>query len=233
MGKRIRVQRRGRGSPTFTANTHKRVAPAKIPPFERPYLIGEVVDLVHDPGRGAPLALIRTVERDFYIVAAEGMYVGQKIEIGEGAKVNIGNILFLKDIPDGAIVYNVEKYYGQGGAFARASGAYAIVSQHLPDGKVMVELPSKKIVTVPGNARAIIGVAAGGKRTEKPLLKAGKAFYIAHSKGRYRPIVRGVAMNPVDHPFGGSTHKPKTTARSAPPGRKVGLIAARRTGRKK
>ena len=233
MGKRIRVQRRGRGGPAFTANTHKRVAPASIPPFDRPYLEGEVVDLVHDPGRGAPLAHIKTIERDFYVVAAEGMYVGQRIGIGSGAELKIGNILPLSEIPDGAIVYHIEKYYGQGGAFAKSSGSYATVTQHLPNGNVLVTLPSKKVIELPGNARAIIGVAAGGMRTEKPLLKAGKAYYISHSKGRYRPIVRGVAMNPVDHPFGGSTHKPKTTPRSAPPGRKVGLIAARRTGRKK
>merc|ERR1712085_15764 len=83
-------------------------------------------------------------------------------------------------------------------------------------------------------ARATVGIVAGGGRTEKPMLKAGRAFHIYKAKGNRWPVVRGVAMNPVEHPHGGGNHQhighPTTTARNAPPGQKVGLIAARRTG---
>uniref|UniRef100_A0A4W3ICC1 Large ribosomal subunit protein uL2 n=1 Tax=Callorhinchus milii TaxID=7868 RepID=A0A4W3ICC1_CALMI len=83
--------------------------------------------------------------------------------------------------------------------------------------------------------RAIIGVVAGGGRIDKPILKAGRAYHKYKAKRNCWPRVRGVAMNPVEHPFGGGNHqhigKPSTIRRDAPAGRKVGLIAARRTGR--
>jgi large subunit ribosomal protein L8e len=90
----------------------------------------------------------------------------------------------------------------------------------------------KKIVK--GNCRATIGIVAGGGRIDKPLLKAGRAHHKYRVKRNSWPKTRGVAMNPVDHPHGGGNHQhighASTVARSAPPGQKVGLIAARRTG---
>ena len=83
---------------------------------------------------------------------------------------------------------------------------------------------------------ATIGVAAGGGRTDKPFVKAGAKFYRERAKGKRWPVVRGVAMNAIAHPHGGSQHhagKSTTVKRSASPGRKVGHIAAKRTGRKK
>lgn len=81
----------------------------------------------------------------------------------------------------------------------------------------------------------MVGVVAGGGRIDKPLLKAGASYHKYRVKRNCWPRVRGVAMNPVEHPHGGGNHQhighPSTTARDAPPGRKVGLIAARRTGR--
>uniref|UniRef100_A0A8C7N2Z8 Large ribosomal subunit protein uL2 n=3 Tax=Salmoninae TaxID=504568 RepID=A0A8C7N2Z8_ONCKI len=83
--------------------------------------------------------------------------------------------------------------------------------------------------------RAVVGVVAGGGRIDKPILKAGRAYHKYKAKRNSWPRVRGVAMNPVEHPFGGGNHqhigKPSTIRRDAPAGRKVGLIAARRTGR--
>uniref|UniRef100_A0A8C7Z2P0 Large ribosomal subunit protein uL2 n=1 Tax=Oryzias sinensis TaxID=183150 RepID=A0A8C7Z2P0_9TELE len=83
--------------------------------------------------------------------------------------------------------------------------------------------------------RAVVGVVAGGGRIDKPILKAGRAYHKYKAKRNCWPRVRGVAMNPVEHPFGGGNHqhigKPSTIRRDAPAGRKVGLIAARRTGR--
>ncbi|KAG6397816.1 hypothetical protein SASPL_139264 [Salvia splendens] len=90
----------------------------------------------------------------------------------------------------------------------------------------MVKLPSGAKKIVPSGCRAMVGQIAGGGRTEKPMLKAGNASW---------PKVRGVAMNPVEHPHGGGNHQhighASTVRRDAPPGQKVGLIAARRTGR--
>uniref|UniRef100_A0A8C4QML5 Large ribosomal subunit protein uL2 n=1 Tax=Eptatretus burgeri TaxID=7764 RepID=A0A8C4QML5_EPTBU len=93
----------------------------------------------------------------------------------------------------------------------------------------------KGIKVISSANRAIVGVVAGGGRIDKPLLKAGRAYHKYKAKRNCWPRVRGVAMNPVEHPFGGGNHqhigKPSTIRRDAPPGRKVGLIAARRTGR--
>lgn len=235
MGKRILVQRRGRGSPTFRAATHKRVAPAKYPAVAEGR--GVVEELVHDPGRGAPLALIRLEDgTEFYNVAVEGLVVGQKVEIGESAKPEIGNILPLSKVPEGAVVCNVEKLPFDGGKFARASGCYATVIAHTAAGTI-VRFSSGKTATLDGRCRATIGVVAGAGRTEKPFLKAGEKYHLMRAKGHKYPTVRGVAMVAASHPHGGGRHKhpgkPTTVSRFAPPGRKVGLIAAKKAGRGK
>lgn len=98
-----------------------------------------------------------------------------------------------------------------------------------------IKLPSGAKKIVPSGCRAMIGQVAGGGRTEKPLLKAGNAYHKYRVKRNCWPKVRGVAMNPVEHPHGGGNHQhighASTVRRDAPPGQKVGLIAARRTGR--
>jgi large subunit ribosomal protein L2 len=238
MGKRILPQRMGRGSPTFRSPSHRRIGPAKYPPL-RPdvTLKGKVVDLLHDPGRWVPLAKIVLEDgTEFLMPAVEGMYVGQIIEIGPDAKISNGNILPIGNIPEGTQVSNIEKRPGDGGKFVRASGTYALIVGRA-GAKTQVQLPSGKIIEVPNNARATIGVIAGGGRTEKPLLKAGSAYHKWKVKAHKWPRVRGVAMNAVSHPHGGGSHqhvgKPSTVARETPPGRKVGHIAARRTGRRK
>ncbi|MEW5317975.1 MAG: hypothetical protein WDW38_009230 [Sanguina aurantia] len=125
---------------------------------------------------------------------------------------------------------------GDRGTLARASGDYAIVVAHNPDaGITRIKLPSGSKKVVSSNCRATIGQVGGGGRTEKPMLKAGRAFHKYRVKRNCWPKVRGVAMNPVEHPHGGGNHQhvghATTVCRSAPPGQKVGLIAARRTGR--
>ena len=238
MGKRIRVQRRGRGTPTFRALTHRRVAPARYPPREKfggATVKGVVEALIHDPGRGTPLALIKLENGlAFYNLACEGMYAGQEIWVGEDAPLEVGNILPVSKIPEGVIVYNVEKRPNDGGKFARASGAYAMVVAHTPAGTT-IRLTSGKTTVVDGKAYATIGVVAASGRTDKPFMKAGEKYYWVRSRGRKYPITRGVAMIAASHPFGGGRHKhpgkPTTVPKTAPPGRKVGLIAAKTTGR--
>ncbi|MGP3667108.1 MAG: 50S ribosomal protein L2 [Candidatus Bathyarchaeota archaeon] len=241
MGKKILVQRRGRGTFTFRAHTIYRVASVEYPPAllsiaTKQPIRGFVEKLLHDPGRGAPLAMIRCEDgRVFYNVACEGMYEGQEIYIG-GDRLEVGNILPVSQIPEGTIVCNVEKLPMDGGKFARASGSYAIIIAHTPYGTT-IKLTSGKTAIVNNNALATIGVVAGSGRTDKPFMKAGEKYYLMRSRGRKWPRVRGVAMVAASHPFGGGRHrhvgKPSTVSRHAPPGQKVGLIAARRTGRAK
>ncbi len=243
MGKRIRQQRAGRGTSTFRSPSHLRVAPARYPPLEslsnggRGYLTGYVAELVHDPGRWVPLARI-VVENgvEFYTPAVEGIRVGSSIQIGSNASIAPGNILPLASIPEGTKICNIELRPGDGGRFVRAAGGYAIVLGKSGD-RVIVQLPSGSVKELLAGCRATIGVVAGGGRLEKPLLKAGAAYHKYRVKATKWPRVRGVAMNAVSHKFGGGSHQseshPTTVSRRAPPGRKVGHIAARRTGRRK
>lgn len=236
MGKRIIVRRRGRGG-IFEAPTHRRVAEASYPNIsvEGGRLTAYVEEFIHDPGRGAPLALMRLEDGSrFYVAAPEGLSINQKVEVGEASTVSIGNIMPLEKIPEGTVICNVEYKPGDGGRLARSSGAYATVVAHTPRG-VEVKLPSMKSIYLSGGCRAMVGVIAGGGRVDKPFLKAGNRMKFMRSRGRRWPIVKGTSMIAASHPHGGGRHrhegKPTTTSRFAPPGRKVGLIAARHTGR--
>ena len=240
MGKRIRVQRRGRGAPTFRAATHKRIAPAKYPPLTREELegkrVGVVEELLHEPGRGTPLAAVRfeTGEK-VYVVAPEGLFVGQRIEMGEGAKIEIGNVLPIGKIPEGTMICNVELRPGDGGKLARSSGAYATIVGHTAEGTI-IKLPSGKTHYISDKCRAMIGVIAAAGRTEKPFLKAGAKYHLMRARGRKYPRTRGRAMIAAVHPYGSSkrsARKVTTVSRGAPPGQKVGLIAARSAGKKR
>ena len=245
MGKVIRGQRKGAGS-VFTAHTAKRIAPAKLRKLDyierEGYIKGVVKEIIHDPGRGAPLAKVvfrdpyKYKLRHEYFVAPEGMHTGQHIFCGKKAQIAVGNVLPLRSIPEGSIVCNVEQYMGDRGSFAKTSGSYAIIVSHSDeDQKTKLKLPSGAKKTVTSNARAMLGLVAGGGRIDKPILKAGNQYHKYKAKRHCWPRVKGVCMNPVDHPFGGGNQqhigKPSTVRRDIPAGRKVGLIAARRTGR--
>lgn len=244
MGRVIRGQRKGAGSIFKSHTQHRKGATAMraVDYVERHgYIKGVVREILHDSGRGAPLA--RITFRDPYrfklqkelMVAAEGMYTGMFIYAGKKASISIGNILPLSQLPEGTIVCNIEAREGDRGVFARCSGDYAVVVAHDEDkGKSKIRLPSGAKKTVPSACRAMVGVVAGGGRTDKPMLKAGRAFHKYRVKRNEWPRVRGVAMNPVEHPHGGGNHQhighASTSRRDAPAGKKCGLIAARRTG---
>jgi len=242
MGKRIRVQRRGRGGPTFRASTQKRVAPAQYllttttkEHFET--AIGGVIeDLVHDPGRGTPLALVRFQNGETcYTVVPEGAYLGQQIQMGGKAPVEVGNILPIGKIPEGTMICNIELRPGDGGKIAKSSGAYAMVVTHTAQGTI-IRLPSGEKKYVNDYCRATIGVVSGAGRTEKPFLKSGPKFHWMKAKGHKYPRTRGRAMVAAVHPYGSSkrsARKVTTTSHGAPPGQKIGLIAARGAGQKK
>lgn len=240
MGKRIRVQRRGRGSTTFKASTHKRIAPTQYPPLSKRELEGvfngQIRDIFHEPGRGAPLALVKLeTGESYYTVAPEGAHIGQQIQMGSKAPIDIGNVLPLSHVPDGTMICNIERTPGDGGKISRSSGSYALVVGHTPQG-VMIKLPSGRTRYLNTLCRATIGLISGAGRVDKPFLKAGAKFHLMKAKGHAYPRTRGVAMVAAAHPYGSSkrgARKVTTVSRHAPPGRKVGLIAARKTGRKR
>jgi large subunit ribosomal protein L8e len=244
MGRVIRSQRKGAGS-VFRAHTKNRKGPAKIRSLDfaerNGYIKGVVKAIIHDPGRGAPLAHVQfnnpyKYRKDHQLfIATEGMYTGQFVFCGKKAQLTPGNVLPLSVMPPGTIISNVEEKLGDRGSLARASGDYAQVISHGEDGKTRVRLPSGAKKVVVSACRAQVGIVAGGGRLDKPVLKAGRSYHKYKAKRNRWPVVRGVAMNPVDHPHGGGNQQhighPSTVSRQAPPGQKAGLIAARRTGR--
>ena len=142
MGRVIRAQRKGAGS-VFKSHTHHRKGPARFRSLDfgerNGYLKGVVTEIIHDPGRGAPLARVsfrhpfRYKKQNELFVAAEGMYTGQFVYCGKKANLVVGNVLPVRSIPEGAVVCNVEHHVGDRGVFARCSGDYAIVISHNPD----------------------------------------------------------------------------------------------------
>ncbi|MEM2108986.1 MAG: 50S ribosomal protein L2 [Candidatus Odinarchaeota archaeon] len=241
MGKRILVQRKGRGGRQFRAlSNHSRgaVKYAYLQKTEPETVIkGVITDIIHDPGRGAPVAYAKLeTGGECLMLISEGMGVGDTFEIGTGAELRIGNIMPLKNIPEGTPVFNIEGIPFDGGKYVRSSGAYATVVS-ADENKAIVKMPSGVLKTFNSNCRATIGIVAGGGRIEKPFAKAGKKFYLMKAKGIHWPVVRGAAMSAVSHPHGGGSHQgpggPSSVKRNTPPGAKVGLIAPKRTGLKK
>ena len=238
MAQKTRTQRAGKGSPTYKSSVHAK-AQTTYPTLEagsKELLKGKVLQLFTDPQHSGVLAkVLFENQKDRIILAAEGVQAGQTIEAGEKASIEIGNILPLKQVSEGAPVFCIERVPGDGGAFAKSSRLYGLVMTK--DAKnVFVKLPSGKTVQLNPECRATIGCSAGSGRIEKPFIKAGAKFHQMRAKHHKYPTVRGVAMNPISHPFGGSQHhagKSKSTSRNAPPGRKVGAIASKRTGRRK
>ena len=240
MGKRIITQRRGRGTSTYKANSHRWKIAIKHRPYDdveqKGVVKGKILDLVHNRGFNAPLAKISFENGETkYMFAPIGVSVRDQVASGFNAEPKIGNTLPLKKIPEGTEVFNIESHPADGGSFVRTSGTSARVLG-VSKGKIKVIFPSKKTHLFDPLCRATIGEIAGSGRKDKPLLRAGKAFGKMKAHGKLYPRTSGVAMNAVDHPFGSGrgrhAGKPKTAPRYAAPGRNVGLIKARRTGKK-
>jgi len=194
---------------------------------------GEVLELVHDPARTAPLMIVRFKEQTVAVPATMGIMKGQFIEAGVKAPIKEGNYLPLKSIPEGTIISNIELTPGDGGKLVRTAGGKArIVSKD--KNKVMVKLASKASKEVHEDCRASIGIIAGGGHQLKPLIKAGNSYYKKKARGGKRwPLVSATAKQACEHPHGGKQHrkrKSKTVSRNAPPGAKVGSFGASRTG---
>ncbi len=227
MGKNLRQQRRGKGTAVYKSPSHRYLGEIKYEETTG----GTVVDIVDAPGRNAPVAVIDSNGKHIMNIAHEGMQLGQNI--GESAAAS-GNILELGKIPEGSKIYNIELHSGDGGRLCRSSGAFATLIAH-EKGKSVLLLSSREKKILSDNCRATIGSVASSGRTEKPFRTAGQHSMAMRALGKYYPHVKGVAKNAVDHPFGGSTRpgKQKSVSRDMPPGKKVGSISPKRTGKKK
>ena len=185
---------------------------------------GVVNTIEYDPNRTSYIALITYADGEKrYIIAANGLKEGQKVLSGEKAEPEIGNTLPLKDIPLGTIIHNIEMRPGQGGKIARSAGSYAQLAAR--EGKyATIKLPSGETRTILSACMASIGSVSNTDHNKASLGKAGRNRWI----GR-RPRVRGVAMNPVDHPMGGGEGR----ASGGHPRSRKGLIAKGYKTRKK
>src|SRR3989344_5100184 len=232
MGKRIISQARGHGSLSYRVRKKAFQYKIKYPMHEGQ---AQILDLVHSTGHSAPLAKVRINNEIFFIPAFNGAVVGQNIIINSD-KANPGDIMMLKNIPVGKKVYNLEINPGDGGKMIRSAGSSATVIKKYEFNKVGILMPNKKEIILPGDSRATLGIIAGSGRSLKPFMTAGRKRYKMKSRNKLWPRTSAVKMNAIDHPFGsgrGKRIKSKIAKRNAPPGRRVGHIRPRRTGREK
>lgn len=161
-------------------------------------VVATVSTIEYDPNRSARIALVEYADGEKrYIIAPQGIQVGQEIVSGKGVAPEVGNALYLGEMPLGTVVHNVELRPGQGAKMARSAGAYAqLVAK---DGKYAVlKLPSGETRLVLQACMATVGTVSNSEHSLERSGKAGRSRWL----GR-RPRVRGVVMNPVDHPMGG------------------------------
>jgi len=232
MGKRIIARARGKGGPRYRTPSHRYKGKVEYN-LSKDISLGLVVDIIHDPGHNAPLAVVEFPDGTRRLhIAPEGLKVGDVINYWSG--FDIGSVLSLDKIPEGTKIFGVETFPGSGPKICRSSGSFATVVGKIKN-KVRVRFSSGKVKELNEKCLATIGVPAGGGRKEKPWVKAGIKLQAMKARGRLYPRTKGVAMNPLDHPFGGKTKPgiPKSVSRHAPPGRKVGSISPRRMGKRK
>ena len=161
-----------------------------------------VIGIEYDPNRSANIALIQYEDGvKAYIIAPEGLTDGMKVVSGEGADVKVGNALFIKDIPVGTLIHNLEIHPGKGGQLVRSAGESAQLMAK-ENGYGQVRLPSGEVRLVALNCKATIGSVGNQQHENISIGKAGRKRHMG-----WRPTVRGVVMNPNDHPHGGGEGK--------------------------
>ncbi|QQG39225.1 MAG: 50S ribosomal protein L2 [Candidatus Woesearchaeota archaeon] len=244
MGKRIIQQRRGRGTTTYRAHSFRWKTAVKYRDYDEAEknsaIKGIVIDLIHCAGHSAPLAKIKLENgEETFIFAPEGIQTESVVEVGLNASIKPGNILPLKSLPEGTDIFNIEIKPGDGGKLVRSGGTSAKVINKTPE-SITLQLPSKKTKILQPDCRATIGIVSGAGRSEKPFVKAGNVHHLMRSRGKLYPRTSPGAMNAGNHPFGsgrgGPTYGGKASniaPRNAPPGRKVGLLRPKTTGRGK
>lgn len=191
---KITVRHRGGGAKrkfrTIDFNRRKMAIPAVVKTIE------------YDPNRSGHIALVNYADGEKrYILAPEGLTVGSKLINGEGAEVQTGHTMPLERIPLGTLIHNVELTPGKGGQLARAAGS-SVQLMSKDDGKAQLKLPSGEIRQVLLSCYATIGVVGNMQHGSIKIGKAGRRRHMG-----FRPAVRGVAMNPNDHPHGGGEGK--------------------------
>jgi large subunit ribosomal protein L2 len=236
MGKNLVQQARGTGSPRYKTPSFRFKTDGRLKSLKNELIDGKIVDLMSCQGHSAPIFKVKYNDGELKLmIAPEGIRVGDVITAGPGASLDAGNILSLADIPEGTFIFNIESQPGDGGKFCRASGNTARLLTKT-DKYATIMMPSKKQRQFNTKCRAMIGIIAGGGRHEKPILKAGVMHYKMKAKNKLYPKTGGSKMNAVDHPYGNkrSARKAKQVpvCRFAPPGRKVGKLAAKRTGKR-
>jgi len=161
-----------------------------------------VNSIEYDPNRTARIALLHYIDGEKrYIIAPHGLKVGQQVLSGKGSSPEIGNTLFLSEVPFGTIIHNIELRPGEGAKMARSAGSYAQFLSR--DGKyAIIKLPSGETRMILQTCKATIGMVSNTDHNLESHGKAGRNRWL----GR-RPRVRGVVMNPVDHPMGGGEGK--------------------------
>ena len=232
MGKRIIVQARGHGSPSYRVPRKAFSIRLKYPRGLSGQ--GKVVKLVDSPAHTAPLAKVSYDKGIFFIPAFKGMVEGQSLNF-DGKTAEAGNIMRVGELPIKTEIYNIEAAPGDGGVFIKTGGSFATINKIMGN-KVFILLPSRKEKMFNPNCRAIVGVIAGTGRLDKPIIKAGKNFFIRKAKNKLWPRTSAIKMNAIDHPFGsgrGKNPKSKIAKRNAPPGAKVGHVRPSRTGKKR
>ncbi|MCB0510627.1 MAG: 50S ribosomal protein L2 [Chitinophagales bacterium] len=161
-------------------------------------MAGEVLSIEYDPNRTARIALLQYEDGEKrYIIAPNGLAVGAKLFSGEGASPELGNAMYLSDIPLGSIIHNIEMQPGKGAQIARSAGSYAQLTAR--EGKyATLKLPSGETRMILKTCLAVIGSVSNADHNLTRLGKAGRKRWLG-----IRPHTRGVVMNPVDHPMGG------------------------------
>jgi large subunit ribosomal protein L2 len=188
---KITVRHRGGGS-------RLKVREVDFSRADRKGIPGKVKTLEYDPTRTAFIALVAYADGvKRYIIAPQGLKVGQTVMFGETAEIQPGNRLAIANIPVGTFIYDIELIPGQGGKIARSAGGYAIL-QTVESGFALLKLPSGEIRKVREACTASIGQVSNSDEMNVRLGKAGRKRHMG-----WRPTVRGKVMNPVDHPHGG------------------------------
>ena len=161
-----------------------------------------VIGIEYDPNRTANIALIKYEDGTLaYILAPVGLTDGDVVVSGEGADIKPGNTLFIKDIPVGTLIHNIEIYPGRGGQLVRGAGVSAQLMAK-ENGYAQIKLPSGEVRLIRLDCKATIGVVGNQEHSNISIGKAGRKRHMG-----WRPTVRGVVMNPNDHPHGGGEGK--------------------------
>jgi large subunit ribosomal protein L2 len=222
MGHRIIQQRRGRGTRTYRV-------PEKSfkPSIQYKKELGKVVDIVRNPLANSPIVeIVYDDNTRGFLIAPEGVRVGDSVE---------NFVKTAAEVEEGSVVFAIETYPFSGPKLCRSPGSFAIIVSKTKK-ECTIQLPSKKTKRINLQCRVTLGMPSGEGIKEKPLIKAGNKFYKMRARGKLYPRTSGGAMNAYDHPFGGGytgLGKPKSVSRNRPPGRKVGSLSPKRTGKRK